>query len=493
MTRRSGFGARVVLAAAWAAACGDGSTDPHLTHPPRAIGVIPGIELRVGETASVEVSELFSDADGDVLSFEVKSSDPGVVGVAISGSTVQLAGLARGMATVTVTARDPEGRAAALRFEVSVPNAAPVVVGVLSDITLNVGDTRLLTVGGFFADPEGDPLRYGATSSDPNTVAVEVSGDTVTVTALATGAATVMVEASDAAGLGTASSFVVDVRPARRFQIEIDFGGPVAEPRRNAILEAAEIWMSVLAATELPDVPVDERLECHGATGTGPVGTIDDLMILVEFRDIDGPGRTLAQAGMCRMREGSMLPLVGVAFFDTADFDDLIESGDATELAVHEIAHALGFGLLWRPLDLLRDPAFGVGAIDAHFVGPLATAAFDAAGGTDYTGGEKVPVENLGGAGTANLHWRASVLAGELMRPQNRIGAPETFSAITIQSMADLGYTVSDSLAEPYTLPGAAAADEDIGRAVDLGDDVLRGPILVVDSRGRIVRVLHNR
>lgn len=402
MSRSPGCPAFVLLIAAWATACGDGSMDLPLTQPPMVIGVVDDFELAVGDTATFEASGYFRDPDGDALLFEVKSSAGEVAGAEVSGSTVRVVALAPGTSTVAITARDPEGRAAALRFDVTVP-------------------------------------------------------------------------------------------PPPRFEIEVRFDTTATEARRTSVLAAAELWMSVLAETDLPEVAGDDRIECYGATTMEPVGTIGGLMILVEFRDIDGPGRTLAQAGVCRLREGSMLPVASVAFFDVSDFDGLIDSGDATELAVHEIAHALGFGLLWRPLDLLRNPALGVGAIDAHFVGPLAIAAFDAAGGTDYTGGAKVPVENLGGAGSANLHWRGSVLRGELMRPLNRIGSRETLSAITIRSLADLGYEVDVSLAERYTLPGVGAADEKRGRVVDLGDDVLRGPVQVVDSEGRVVRVLRDR
>ncbi len=390
----------MALAAASAAACGDGSMDLPLTRPPMVIGVVADFELAVGDTATLEASGYFRDPDGDVLSFEARSSAGEVAGTEVMGSTVRIVALAPGTSTVAITARDPEGRAAALRFEVTVPD---------------------------------------------------------------------------------------------RFDIVLSFDAAATEPRRAAVLAAAELWMSVLADTELPEVAVADRIECYGASTAEPAETIDDLLVLVEFRDIDGPGRTLAQAGVCRLREGSMLPVASVAFFDVSDFDGLIDSGDATELAVHEIAHALGFGLLWRPLGLLRDPALGVGAIDAHFVGPEAIAAFDAAGGTDYTGGAKVPVENFGGAGTANLHWRGSVLRGELMRPLNRIGSRETLSAITIQSLADLGYIVNVSPAEPYTLPGVGAAAEKPGRVVVLGDDVLRGPVQVVDAEGRVVRVLRDR
>lgn len=483
-----------ILVVAAAAACGDGSMELPLTRPPMVVGAVADFELAAGDTTTVDASAYFRDPDGDVLSYETRSSAEEVAIAGVSGSTVRIVALAPGTSTVAITARDPEGRAAALRFEVTVPNRAPAAVGEIPELRLAAADTTRVEVSGYFADPDGETLSYGAASSDSGVAAVAARGDTIDVIGVAPGTATVTVTARDAGGLAAESSFTARVRASEGgFDIVLGFDTTATAARRAAVLAAAELWMSVLAGTELPDMTVDDRIECYGASTTEPVGTIDDLMVLVEFRDIDGPGRTLAQAGVCRLREGSMLPFASVAFFDVSDIDRLIDSGDATELAVHEIAHALGFGLLWHPLGLLRDPALGVGAIDAHFVGPLAIAAFDAAGGTDYAGGAKVPVENLGGAGSANLHWRGSVLGGELMRPLNRLGVPETLSAITIQSMADLGYIVDVSLAEPYTLPGAGAADEKPGRVVDLGDDVLRGPVRVFDLRGRPVRVLYNR
>lgn len=468
--------------------------DLPLTRPPMVIGGVADFELAIGDTATLEASGYFRDPDGDVLSFEARSSAGEVASAEVSGSTVRVVALAPGTSTVAITARDPEGRAAALRFEVTVPNRAPVATASIPDLRLTAADTARVDLSGHFADPDGERLIHDVASSDGGVATVTTAGDTMHVIGVAPGTATVTVTARDAGGLTAEQSFTVAVRASGGgFDIVLSFETTATEPRRAAVLAAAELWMSVLADTELPEVTVDDHIECYGASTTVPVGTIDDLLVLVEFRDIDGPGRTLAQAGVCSLREGSMLPVASVAFFDTSDIDGLIDSGDATELAVHEIAHALGFGLLWRPLGLLRDPALGVGAIDAHFVGPLAIDAFDAAGGTDYTGGAKVPVENLGGAGSANLHWRGSVLRGELMRPLNRIGSRETLSAITIQSLADLGYIVDVSLAGPYTLPGVGDADEKPGRVVDLGDDVLRGPVQVVDAEGRVVRVLRHR
>ena len=93
-----------------------------------------------------------------------------------------------------------------------------------------------------------------------------------------------------------------------------------------------------------------------------------------------------------------------------------------------------------------------VPAPDTHFSGANAIAAFNAAGGASYTGA-KVPVENtLGGAGSRDKHWRESILDNELMTP--RIGgAAHPLSAITIQSLADIGYRVDVTQADAYMVP----------------------------------------
>ena len=63
-------------------------------------------------------------------------------------------------------------------------------------------------------------------------------------------------------------------------------------------------------------------------------------------------------------------------------------------------------------------------------------------------------------------------------------------SAITIQSLADMGYTVDVSEAEAYQLPDSAAAARDRGRKIFLGNDIIRTPIVVVGENGRVTRVI---
>ena len=109
-----------------------------------------------------------------------------------------------------------------------------------------------------------------------------------------------------------------------------------------------------------------------------------------------------------------------------------------------------------------------------------------------YTDGGKVPVANKGTRpGSDDGHWRKSVFGTELMTPSISPNAESNpLSAITIQSLADVGYTVDVSLADPYRLPSAAALASALEKSIDLGNDIIVGPIVVTDENGRTIRVI---
>jgi hypothetical protein len=64
-----------------------------------------------------------------------------------------------------------------------------------------------------------------------------------------------------------------------------------------------------------------------------------------------------------------------------------------------------------------------------------------------------VPVENTGGAGTRDGHWRESVFGSELMTGFYDSGVANPLSAVSAASLRDLGYVVDDSRTEAFTLP----------------------------------------
>ena len=87
---------------------------------PEAVGAVSAQQVTVGGTATLDVSPYFRDPDGDALTYTAASSAPGVVTASQSGTTLTLAGVAEGTATVTVTAADPGGLTATQSVAVTV-------------------------------------------------------------------------------------------------------------------------------------------------------------------------------------------------------------------------------------------------------------------------------------------------------------------------------------------------------------------------------------
>ena len=214
----------MLLAVVWAGACGgENGTGPELpppppNRPPVVSGSIADQTLTVGDSVTVNAASLFTDPDGDALTYTATSSAPGTAGVAVSGATVTVTAVRAGTATITVTARDPGGLSATASGNVTVeePNRPPVVSGSIADQTLTVGDSVTVNAASLFADPDGDALTYTATSSAPGTAGVAVSGTTVTVTAVRAGTATITVTARDPGGLSATASGNVTVEEPNR-------------------------------------------------------------------------------------------------------------------------------------------------------------------------------------------------------------------------------------------------------------------------------------
>ena len=110
---------------------GSGSFGVTVNRPPVASVEISAQTLWHGATrVDVDLTGAFSDPDGDTLTYAVASSDTSVVPVVLhAGPMVSLAGPIEGKATVTVTARDPDGLGTSADFDVMVqenPDRAPL-------------------------------------------------------------------------------------------------------------------------------------------------------------------------------------------------------------------------------------------------------------------------------------------------------------------------------------------------------------------------------
>ena len=252
------------------------------------------------------------------------------------------------------------------------------------------------------------------------------------------------------------------------FNIEVIWVGSEPSAAHQAAFNAAVTRWESIITSDIPDVFVSAD---EGGTidGVKVFGLVDDLRIYARLANIDGPGETLGSAGPREMREHTELPIVARMTFDTSDLGDFTLEA-LQDLYLHEMGHCLGIGTVWKRLGLLKNPSIKyqffiipieVDGADTHFAGASATEAFNDAGGTNYADG-KVPVENeKGGPGTRDGHWRQSVFGPhELMEgfASPSAATRQPLSAITIQSLSDLGYIVDVNQADAYTLPSQAAA-----------------------------------
>jgi PKD repeat protein len=275
------------------------------------------------------------------------------------------------------------------------------------------------------------------------------------------------------------------------YQIEIreSPGVTLTASQRTVVDNAAARWESFITADLASAALIRAASSCGGATVPALNETVDDLVIYLEFIPIDGAGGVLGSAGPCRIRGSGSLPLLGGMKFDTADLANLEAQGRLEDVIVHEMGHVLGIGTLWNMFGLLNDPTnpSPEPINDTWFSGTAATAAFNSIGGTGYSGGAIVPLENDNvtySAGSLNGHWRESVFSNELMSPAIGFGA-NPLSVVTSESLSDLGYAVNSSGADVFTL-SFSLVDSDQQPVLRLVDDIWQGPIEIVDAQGRV-------
>lgn len=302
-----------------------------------------------------------------------------------------------------------------------------------------------------------------------------------------TGVNTLVASVEGQTVVGEPLLFVATTNASTGYDITIRYLGTPTSSQLLAFAQAEVRWESLITG-DVPDGPVNAPAGSCGDNSPPISETIDDLLIFATIQPIDGPGGILGQAGFCFARVAGDLPAVGAMFFDSEDLDVLEANGLLDEVALHEMGHVIGIGaVLWETQGLLADAVSG-GGTDPHFTGVQAIAAFDAAGGTNYALGLKVPVEKDFGPGTADSHWRESVMGNELMTGLIDFGA-NPLSAITVRSLADQGYTVNPAAADAFALASFLRTAGGRG-PLRLENDILRLPIHRIDGAGRVVEVL---
>ncbi|MGM0792363.1 MAG: S-layer homology domain-containing protein [Bacillota bacterium] len=168
---------------------------------------------------TVDLSNVFMDADHDSLTITAESSNSGVAAASADGTTLTLTPSAPGTAAITVKADDGRGGTVEESFTITVeqPNRAPVVAKEMIDQKVMAGGPpMILDLSQVFGDADGDALTMTAASSDSTIASAEVAGNDLKVTVLSAGTATITVKADDRRGGTVEESFTITIEQPNR-------------------------------------------------------------------------------------------------------------------------------------------------------------------------------------------------------------------------------------------------------------------------------------
>lgn len=483
--------------ALFVAACGGGgSSDPQV---PAEIELTSDQISFLAAGQAQQLTATVRDADGNTLpDAEVSWSvdDEGIATVTADGLVT-----AQGPGTAELTASAGEAEATA---EIVVQSTSSIEIADGNGQSANSGAAVATAPSVRVRDASSNPVPGVRVRFTVGSASGTITGETQTTNA--NGIATIGSWRLGPSGVNTLTAAVegaeVEGEPVEFIATTIDQSGynitvryltELSNPQLLAFAEAEVRWESLITG-DLDDV--NQTLPAN-ACGNNPEtpGPFDDVTIFVTIEPIDGPFGVLGQAGPCFVRvgatEGDGLSVIGRMQFDEDDMELLETEGSLNAVILHEMGHVLGFGTLWDSFGLLTDPADPDTPADEdpHFTGAGALAAFDAAGGTEYTGGLKVPVMDVGGSGTINSHWRDEVFDPEVMTGFLSDGV-NPLSAISVRSLEDLGYTVNAGAADAFTLtlPTLRIAGQRRGR--QMINDIISDPIRGMTPDGRIVKVI---
>lgn len=402
-----------------------------------------------GDTLALPAPQL-TDRNGAVVTGRTPAFRSNSTNISVSPTGVVTA-LATGSGTITATLDTAH---ATLSFTIQAAQIARVKL-VPSVLFMGTGHTVATQASAL--SPDGGTLRgrqYSYSIDNTGVASVSTSG---VVRGIAPGKATLTVTTGttslnvpiSVATLGTAG-----------FTIDLRFVGNVSPAVKQAAQQAAQRWETVISAPLLPyHVVVGAGICGHGVPAVDT--TEPNMMIVIQSDSIDGRSNTVGLGGPCIIRDDApQFTALGTITVDSADVSGLAQQGLLVAMLTHEMGHVLGIGTLWSDgtvrdsVTYFPNTASGLGGPDPVFIGAAArSAAAQLAFTTDPSLG--VPIENTGGDGTRDGHWRASVFGHELMTGTLHNGL-DPLSLVTIDALADFGYTVVPEAADDLSALNAA-------------------------------------
>lgn len=227
-----------------------------------------------------------------------------------------------------------------------------------------------------------------------------------------------------------------------QFSIHLNYAASVTNEQKIYFDQAAALWESYIL-------------------GYQPGISLTGITINVSTPELPAGQLGQANASSTVSQGGYYLTSTGYMQFNSTMIGSLIDQGWFDEVIVHEMGHVIGFGIQWISNGVYKNGS-------GQYTGEYGVAAYNHEYGQN---GTYVPVELLGGIGTANKHWaeveKGAALTGitdllgrdmahELMTGWLNVGRPPYISNTTLQSLRDIGFVVVDLYA-PAHVPEPAA------------------------------------
>lgn len=447
--------------------------------------------LHVGGTT--QASAVLKDASGNTLTGRSVTWSTSNAAIATVGASGLVAGVGSGSVTITATAEGVSS-SVPMYVEAAGPGAPTQIVPVsalrqtaapgqrvLQAPAVVVRDSAGTAVPGvsvsFTVTSGGGTIVGSPATTDANGVARATSWTLGT-------AGPQSVQATSASMGGISVDFTGLARTTTdRFDVTIWVVTAMTDGQIRAFANAKERIEEIITGDLAAGYLNYTAAQLASCGGTGVTGIVDDVLIVAEATPIDGAGSILGQAGPCAIRVANSLPILGHMMFDSADLSRMETNGTLDSVILHEMLHVLGYGTVWSTLGLVT----GSGTASPYFTGATGIDAFLNFNDGGTFAGSPVPVENTGGTGTADSHWRESVFKSELMTGWLS-GATQPLSRTTVASLGDLGYVVDVSKADPFSILAALLALGPPDRSeIFVGDDIRPHPPIVVDTEGRPV------
>ena len=159
--------------------------------------------MDITNTYTEDLTTVFTDRDGDALTYSAESGDDQVATVVVSNNTVTVTAVGEGRTKIIVSATDEGGSDTKTDEDFNVivsSNHDPTITNPIEDQTLGIDGTFSVDLNTVFNDADDDVIYFNAYTAHSVEVGLEILNNTLTVTGRSAGKARVLVTGGDAVG-----------------------------------------------------------------------------------------------------------------------------------------------------------------------------------------------------------------------------------------------------------------------------------------------------